>query len=202
MAKHLNTKNVLLAVSGSSILAFGYYNIHSISSVTEGGILGLTLLLQHHFGISPSISALVLNLLCFAFGARVLGRDFILYSIIAAVTYSCVYALCEQFSPVYPEIAELPMLAALTGAVFVGVGAGLSVRAGGATSGDDALAMGLQRLTGLGIQWLYLIFDLIVLVLSLTYIPLKMIAYSVLTVFISGQIVGYVQSFKLKKSSE
>ena len=44
---HLQTKNVVLNIAGSAILAFGLYNIHARSGGTEGGILGMTLLLQH-----------------------------------------------------------------------------------------------------------------------------------------------------------
>ena len=44
-------RKVLLSLSGSGVLAFGLYNIHSLSGVTEGGALGLTLLLQHWLGI-------------------------------------------------------------------------------------------------------------------------------------------------------
>ena len=32
-----------LALAGSAILAFGLYNVHSFSNVTEGGVLGMTL---------------------------------------------------------------------------------------------------------------------------------------------------------------
>ena len=34
---------------GSGILSFGLYNIHERTNVTEGGVLGMTLLLQHWF---------------------------------------------------------------------------------------------------------------------------------------------------------
>ena len=60
-------------------------------------------------------------------------------------------------------------------------------------SGDDALAMSLSRITKLPIQWIYLISDLLVLGLSLSYIPLNKIAYSLLTVILSGQIIGLFQ---------
>ena len=40
-------KKVILCVIGSGILAFGLYNIHALSGVTEGGVLGMTLLLNH-----------------------------------------------------------------------------------------------------------------------------------------------------------
>ena len=85
----------------------------------------------------------------------------------------------------------------MLGAVFVGVGAGLCVRAGGAPGGDDALAMSLYQMTGIPIQWLYLGSDLLVLLLSLSYIPLQRIAYSLLTVILSGQIIGFIQNPRL-----
>ena len=76
------------------------------------------------------------------------------------------------------------------------------VRAGGAPTGDDALAMSLSKIFKINIEWVYLITDLTVLALSLTYIPLTKILYSVITVVISGQIVGLIQRVKLKKANE
>ena len=194
----LKPKNCLMALLGSAILAFGLYNIHSISNVTEGGVLGLTLLLQNWLGISPSISGLVLNAACYLLGFSTLGRDFIGYSIVAGGGFSAFYAVCELFPPIWPGIAELPLLAALAGAAFVGVGVGISVRAGGAPGGDDALAMSISKLTGVGIQWVYLLSDLIVLGLSLSYIPIRRIVYSLVTVIVSGQLIGVVQNIRRK----
>ena len=197
MLPRLKLKNCLSIILGSAILAFGLYNIHSISGVTEGGVLGLTLLLEHWFGISPSISGLVLNGACYALGLTLLGREFIFYSFIAGGGFSLFYAIFERFPPLWPQLAEMPLLAAVVGALFVGVGAGLSVRAGGASGGDDALAMCIAHVTGMGIQWAYLSTDLVVLGLSLTYIPLRRIGYSLLTVLISGQLIGLVQRLPL-----
>ena len=60
-----------------------------------------------------------------------------------------------------------------------------------------ALAMSLSRITGLGIQWVYLISDTTVLILSLSYIPLGRLWYSFITVFLSGQIIGLFQQNKI-----
>ena len=194
----LTAKNIALNLVGSAILAFGLFNVHSFSSVTEGGVLGLTLFLDHWLDISPAISGLVLNALCYLIGWHTLGRDFLMYSAIAGGGFSVFYALFEIMGPVYPEIGRYPLAAALVGAVFVGVGVGLSVRAGGAPGGDDALGMSISKMTGVGIQWVYLISDLTVLGLSLTYIPVRRIIYSLVTVIISGQLVGFVQNFRTK----
>ena len=53
--------------------------------------------------------------------------------------------------------------------------------------------MSRAKHTRLKIQWIYLISDLSVLLLSLSYIPLRRIAYSLLTVILSGQIIGLLQ---------
>ena len=196
----LKSKNCVIAFLASAFQALGIYKIHALAEVTEGGVFGLTLLLQHWFGISPAVSSFVLNAACYFLGWRTLGKDFIGYSFVAACGYSIGYGICECFPPLWPEIAGYPLLAALLGAVFIGVGAGLCVRAGGATSGDDALAMSLSHLTKIDIQWIYLISDLTVLGLSLTYIPLGKIGYSLLTVILSGQIIGWIQKIPARKA--
>ena len=37
--KNITLKNCAITLLGSFILAFGLYNVHSISGVTEGGVL-------------------------------------------------------------------------------------------------------------------------------------------------------------------
>ena len=189
----LKASNCAVAFFSSALQAFGMYNIHALSGVTEGGVLGATLLLDHWLHISPAASSFVLNAACYLLGWKTLGKSFIAYSLIAACGYSVCYGACELFPPLWPGIAGYPLLAAVVGALFIGVGAGLCVRAGGATTGDDALAMSLSKLMGLKIQCVYLLTDLLVLGLSLSYIPLRRIVYSLLTVLLSGQIIGLFQ---------
>ncbi len=187
-------KDLTVLLLGSAVLAFGMYNIHSISNVTEGGALGLTLLFEHWLYISPALSGAILNVICYFFGIKVLGKQFLIKSAIAAGGFSGFYALFECFDRVYPNISDMPLLASILGGMFVGVGVGMCIRVGGAPSGDDALALALAKLTKLSIRWVYLFFDIIVLALSLSYIPLGKIVYSLLTVVISGQIVGFFEN--------
>lgn len=192
----LKPMNCITAFFASAFQAFGIYNVHAVADVTEGGVLGATLLLEQWLHISPALSSFVLNTACYFLGWRTLGKEFIAYSFLAACGYSAGYGICEQFLPLWPEIAAMPLLAALLGAMFIGIGAGLCIRAGGATTGDDAMAMSLSYITKIPIQWIYLVSDLTVLLLSLTYIPLRRIGYSLLTVILSGQIIGLLQRRK------
>ena len=199
MIPKIRMSNCLIIVLGSVIQAIGIYNVHAISNVTEGGVLGLTLLLKQWFALSPAVTSLVLNAICYALGWKTLGKSFIAYSALSIGTYSAAYAVLEQFPPLWPDIASYPLIAAIAGALFIGIGAGVCVRAGGATAGDDALAMSLNHITGWPIERIYLISDLTVLTLSLSYIPMKRIAWSLLTVVLSGQIIGIIQKIKIKE---
>lgn len=62
--------------------------------------------------------------------------------------------------------------------------------------------MSLERVLPLDIQWIYLISDLVVLLISLTYIPVSRITYSLLTVVLSGQIIGLMQKIRFPEYVE
>lgn len=200
MFKDIKIKYCIIAVLGSIFLAFGLYNVHSLAGVTEGGVVGLNLLLEHWFRVSPAITNFVANAICYLLGWKLLGRKFIIYSAVATVSFSLAYAIIEQFPPLWPQLVNFPLLAAILGAIFVGVGCGVCVKVGGAVSGDDALAMCISHWLRVDIQWAYLITDLTVLGLSLTYIPVNKIWYSLLTVLLSGQIIGWLQKLPFGKT--
>lgn len=197
--KHI--PSICRSILGGGVLAFGLYNIHSICGVTEGGALGMNLLLEHWLGISPAWTGLLMNVFCYVFGFRTLGRSFLLWSALSGGSFSFLYAIFERFPRVWPQLAAHPLAAAILGALFVGVGIGLCVRAGGAPTADDALAMALSKRLKLPIERVYLITDLTVLTLSLSYLPIRRIAYSLLTVTLSGKIIGIIQRWNPHKTA-
>lgn len=183
-----------MLAGGAAILAFGLYNIHRQSDITEGGVLGLVLFFHHWLGISPALISPVLDITCYLIGFRFLGKEFAKRSLVASLSFACWYALLERFPPLLPSLGEHPVAAALLGACFVGLGVGLAVRAGGAACGDDALAMTISHLTKWPISRAYLFTDLLVLALSSTYIPPKKLLCSLLTVTLSSFLIGRVQT--------
>ena len=183
----------LIIVLGACILSFGLYNIHERTGVTEGGVLGMTLLLQHWFGLSPAITSPVMDIACYLLAWHFLGNAFAKYAVAASLAFAASHALWEQFPPLLPDLSAFPMDAAILGALFVGLGVGLVVRIGGACGGDDALALTIAHVSRWPISRCYLFTDLAVLLLSLTYIPFARIVYSLVTVTISSVVIGRVQ---------
>ncbi len=178
---------------GAAILSFGLFNVHSRSGVTEGGVLGATLLLRHWFHISPGLSGPVLDGLCYLLGLRLLGWGFLKNAVFSSLSFAACYSVFERIGPVLPSLAAHPLAAALLGGLFVGVGVGLVVREGGACGGDDALALVLSRLMRTNISRAYFLTDLVVLVLSLSYIPARRILFSLLTTLISSFLIERIQ---------
>ena len=202
MFRSLTPKSVVLSLLGSCILAFGLYHIHAFSGVTEGGQLGLALLLDHWFHISPAISTAVINAICYWIGWKNLGKPFIAHSAVATLGFAICYRILQQFPPLWPNLGNIPLLAAVLGALFVGMGCGLCVRMGGAACGDDGLVMSISQKWNIKIEYVYFLFDFTVLALSLTYIPLKRIIYSLITVMLSSKLIGIVQRFQFSKKEK
>jgi len=183
----------LLLFIGAAILSFGLYNVHSRTSITEGGVLGMSLLLQHWFRISPSISCFIMDMTCYAIGFKLMGKEFLKSAITASVSFSLTYRLWEHTGYMLPDLSALPLAAAIVGAMFVGVGAGIVVLEGGASGGDDALALIISRAAKCRIARAYLVTDLTVLALSLTYIPWSKMVYCLVTVTLSSFVIDCIQ---------
>lgn len=189
----------LLMFLGCAVLSFGIYNVHSQSKITEGGVLGGVLLIQHWFKISPSISGFIMDITCYIIGWRVLGNSFLAKAIFSSLSFSLTYRLWETTGPFIPDLSAYPFIAAVLGGIFVGVGVGIVVRQGGAAGGDDTLALLISKFFKIPISKAYLSTDITVLTLSLSYIPFKNIFFSLITVTISSFLIGKIQNFSAKE---
>lgn len=182
-----------LILLGAAIASFGLYNIHQQSGITEGGVLGTVLLLHHWLGWPASVITPMLDISCYLLALKVLGADFIKWSVASTLCVSGFFRLWECWPPMLPNLSGHPLLAAVLGALFVGIGVGLVVRQGGSSGGDDALALSISRLLRCRVSAAYLFTDLTVLLLSLSYIPFRRIAFSLVTVTISSWLIDLLQ---------
>ena len=108
-------KRLFWLVLGTAILSFGIHNIHQRAAITEGGVIGLVLLLNHWLGIPASIASPLLDFICYALAFKFLGLDFILTAAVASVSLAGFYRLWESFPPMLPDMTPWPLAAALLG---------------------------------------------------------------------------------------
>ena len=98
-------KRLGLILLGTAIASFGIYNIHQQTNITEGGVLGLLLLLNHWFGVSPAILTPILDLACYALALRYLGGTFLKWSLVSTFSLAGFFKLWEQFPRVLPDLS-------------------------------------------------------------------------------------------------
>ena len=183
-----------LIALGAAIYTFGVHNIHEVTGITEGGVIGLMLFLNKWLGIPSSVASPVLDIVCYVIALRVLGGGFLGWSAVATVAVAGFYRLWESLPHLLLNLSGNPLMAAVLGGVFVGVGVGLVVRQGGSSGGDDALALSISKISGWRVARCYLFTDLTVLALSLSYIPVLKIACSLVTVTISSLLIDLISS--------
>lgn len=193
-------KTTVSIIIGTAITTFGLYNVHQQADITEGGILGLILLLNFWLGMSSSLLSPVLDFLSYLMGFKYLGKNFKDFHI-CHIVYGRIFPFMGAFSSAPPQPGRYPFAASVLGGCFIGIGCGLVVRQGASCAGDDALALVISKITGWRISRAYLFTDLTVLILSLSYIPLKRIIYSLITVTISSYLIDFITRFGQTKEN-
>ena len=168
----ITVKKIFIIMIGAAILSFGIHNIHQRVNVTEGGVIGLMLFIEHWMKISPSFITPLLDGVCYLIAFKMLGFNFIKLSVISTAFISLFYKLWESLPFMLPNMIDTPLLAAVIGGLFVGVGVGLIVRQGGSSGGDDALALAISKRFKWNLAHSYMFTDFVVLFISLSYIPI------------------------------
>lgn len=197
----ITARKIFYIILGAMICSFGIHNIHQRTNITEGGVIGMMLLIDHWLHLSPAYITPVLDASCYLLAFKILGGNFIKMSLISTSCISLFYKLWEQFPPMLPDLSGHPLIAAVLGGLFVGVGVGLIVRQGGSSGGDDALALVISHLTHWRLSRSYLFTDLTVLALSLSYIPVRRIVFSLVTVTISSYLIDWIKDYKAAPSA-
>ncbi len=198
MRNHNNGVSYLLRLTvilfGTFLLAFTYYHINYQNHLTEGGFVGLSLLGKYVLGVSPSISILVLDIPVLLVAMLFKGKAFVCNTFVSVAAFTIFYGLMERYSGLVINLQDNLPLAALLSGVLTGLGAGLVLRGGGASGGDDILSLLISEWKGIKVGTVFIMMDVIVLALSLFYMPLKETLYTVIAVVVAGYVITLTTS--------
>ncbi|WP_219836558.1 YitT family protein [Paenibacillus sp. R14(2021)] len=186
-----------LVALGTAIYAFGLHYFLIPNQLMEGGVTGIAILLNYALGWPLSISTLVLNIPLFFVGWRVLGRSHTGYTVFGTVSLSVFLALMEKLIHlgwIVPfRTSNDYILAVLYAGVTLGAGLGIVFRFGGTTGGVDILARIAAKLKGWSMGQVILSLDIIIIGVSLLYIPKEKVLYTLVAVFIASKLIDFIQ---------
>ena len=180
-------KDAMLILFAIASAGFGLKGFLLPNPFIDGGVTGISLLVQQITGISLSVLLVVINLPFLVVGFSQIGKTFAIKSIIAIIGL----ALAIYFIP-YPVVTTDKLLIAIFGGFFLGLGIGLSIRGGAVIDGTEVLAIYLSKRAGLTIGDIILIFNTIIFLFGAYILSVEIALYAILTYLAASRTVDFV----------
>ncbi len=180
-------KDIIFISLGILAAGFGLKGFLLPNGFIDGGVTGISLLLNEITDYPLSILIVVINIPFIVLGYFQINKSFVVKSILAIVGLAIVLVLID-----YPIITSDKLLVAVFGGFFLGAGIGLSVRGGGVLDGTEVLAIYLSRKTGLSIGDFVLIFNILIFSTAAYFLSLEVALYSTLTYLSASKTMDFI----------
>lgn len=176
----ISAKSIFFVILGSLIFSLAVNVFIIPANLGEGGVTGMSLIFLYKFGWSPAITTLIMNIVLLIVGFKFLSKRSMILTVISIISLSVFLKLTE---PLQLHLKEV-LVSTIFGGFLVGVGIGMIVLVGGTTAGTTILARIAHKYLDVNTSYALLFFDLIVVALSLTVIPVERVLLTVLSLYI------------------
>lgn len=182
----------LFTVIGTMATGFAIGSLLTPNKVVGGGLSGISTILFHMFGIQPGVSFFILNIVFLLLGFTILGKKFILKTLLG-ITLLSLFTQLFCFFPIYTENLILPTF---FGGGLYGLGIGMSFAAGASTGGTDILGRIIQtKFKFVPIGKMLLVVDGIVILVSFTiFRNIELTMFGILTLIVSSYFIDFIIS--------
>jgi len=178
-----------MLVVGAVCAAFSLECFLIPNTILDGGVTGISMMLNYKLGISLSVLILVINIPFFVLGVRSLGKRFLLRGVFAMAVFA---AMLEVFKGA-ETITSSELLAVVFGGVLLGVGVGTVLRFGGCLDGTEIAAMLLSRRVSVSTGGIIFIINVAIYTAAGILFGWDRAMYSLLTYFITFKIIDMVE---------
>lgn len=189
-----STRDAASVAAGAVLIAVGFNAFLIPHQVLSGGVSGISMLIGYAMRWDIGWLYFVLNAPLFIWGWFAIGKKFIYLSFSSVV----VTVLAMQFVP-ESRFNEDPLLASVFGGVLVGLGTGISFRAGGSTGGFDIIGYIATRKYDfpLGLA-LFGLNGGVIVALGLTQKNWDLALYSMVSIFATGKVIDVIHTRHVK----
>lgn len=174
---------------GALVFSFGLNFFLIANGLTEGGFVGLSVLLYYLFQLPVGATYFLVNVPLLAAGWRLFGWGFVARTVAGVVLVS----LFTDLTASLHYAAGSKVLAAVFAGIFSGAGRGLIFAAGGTTGGVDILARIIKKKKKIELGQTIFAVDVLVLGLFAVLLDPGVTLYSLPALFIASRIINYLQ---------
>ena len=153
----------------------------------DGGITGISLLLHELYHWNLAFVIVIANLAFIVTSYFTVSKNFAIKTLVSVI----LLGLCLLYVP-YPIITSDKLLISIFGGFFIGVGIGLTMRAGSALDGVEVLALYTLKRTSFTITEIILSINVLIFCFAATKFGIETALYSVLTYFTASRTIDYV----------
>ncbi|MCL2369005.1 MAG: YitT family protein [Oscillospiraceae bacterium] len=177
-------------ILGGGLNAVGIRLFLIPNDMVIGGVSGLATIIHYLSGWPAGLLIALLNAPIFLLGFLFLGRRLTLTSLVGVLTTSL---LVDVLAPLNIVVTTTPLLVAVYGGLFVGLGCGILLAAGSSSGGTDFSARILEHFRpNVSIGAWILVLDVFVILLGvLVWGEIEMALYAGIAVFILIRIVDF-----------
>jgi len=185
--KNFYFTDLLLILVGVFIAAFALKSFLVPNRFFDGGMTGISLLIHEIYGFNLAYVIVLANLPFIIMGLFTINPHF------AWKTLFCIIllGLCQYLIP-YPPLTSDKLLVAIFGGFFLGIGIGLTMRAGCAVDGIEVLAVYAWRRTSFTISEINLALNMLIFSIAASRFGIETSLYSMLTYFTASKTIDYV----------
>lgn len=169
---------------GSIITAVGLQFFLLPNHLLDGGVTGISIIFAKLTGIPLGLFLLTLNIPFVVLGYKKFGRDFALYSVLGITTLAAL-----TFFHLEHGFTDAPILAAIFGGIFVGVGVGLVVRYGGIIDGADTIAVLIDRVTVFSVSEAIMVINSVIIACAGFVFGWENALYSLIAYFVAHKAI-------------
>jgi uncharacterized membrane-anchored protein YitT (DUF2179 family) len=181
-------KDFLFIVLGILSAGMGIKGFLLSSHLIDGGVTGVSMLLNNIFGISLPLLILIINLPFVFVGYRQMGFSFALKSAVAIGGLS----LCLAIIP-FPGLTNDRLLTALFGGFFLGLGIGLAMRGSAVLDGTEIAALLISKSSSvLKVSDVILLFNVFIFSAAAFFLGIEPALYSILTYFAASKTIDFL----------
>jgi uncharacterized membrane-anchored protein YitT (DUF2179 family) len=157
------------------------------SHFIDGGVTGVSMLLNNIFGLPLSILIPLINLPFIVLAYFQMGLKFAIKSTIAISGL----ALCLAYFP-YPDVTKDLLLTSVFGGFFIGLGIGLAIRGEAVLDGTEIAALLISKKSVLKVADLILILNVIIFGTAVFFMGVERASYSILTYFAASKTIDFL----------
>ena len=179
----------LMCAVGAIIAAFAIEEFLAPNTILDGGVVGISMMINALSGFSLSILTILINIPFVIIGGRRLGWMFIIKTAFSMAVFAIFLAVFEHLKAFTDET----LLAVCFGGVILGAGVGLVIRGGGCLDGTESVAILLNKKFNTPVGTVVLIFNVIIYIVAGFLFGWDRAMYSLLTYFITSRVLNFVE---------